>query len=104
MIIEHRTYKIKPGKLNALMDLYEKVGMDVHKKILGNQIGYFYTEIGPLNEIVHLYGYKSLDDRARRRKELSENETWQKYISQSIDFIENQESKILLPAKFSAIQ
>jgi hypothetical protein len=104
MIIEHRTYKIKPGKLNALMDLYEKVGMDVHKKILGNQIGYFYTEIGPLNEIVHLYGYKSLDDRARRRKELSENETWQKYISQAIDFIENQESKILLPAKFSAIQ
>ena len=104
MIIEHRTYKIKPGKINALMDLYEKVGMDVHKKILGNQIGYFYTEIGPLNEIVHLYGYKSLDDRARRRKELSENETWQKYISQAIDFIENQESKILLPAKFSAIQ
>ena len=104
MIIEHRTYKIKPGKLNALMDLYEKVGMDVHKKILGNQIGYFYTEIGPLNEIVHLYGYKSLDDRARRRKELSENETWQKYISQAIHFIENQESKILLPAKFSAIQ
>ena len=104
MIIEHRTYKIKPGKLNALMDLYEKVGMDVHKKILGNQIGYFYTEIGPLNEIVHLYGYESLDDRARRRKELSENKTCKKFISQAIDFIENQESKILLPAKFSAIK
>tara|TARA_B110000014_G_C19536389_1_gene287549 strand:+ start:57 stop:371 length:315 start_codon:yes stop_codon:yes gene_type:complete len=104
MIIEHRTYKIKPGKLNTLMELYEKLGMDVHKKILGNQIGYFYTEIGPLNEIVHLYGYESLDDRARRRKELSENETWQKFISQAIDFIENQESKILLPAKFSAIK
>jgi hypothetical protein len=71
MIIEHRTYKIKPGKLN---------------------------------EIIHLYGYESLDDRARRRKELSENETWQKFISQAIDFIENQESKILLPAKFSAIK
>ena len=26
MIIEHRTYKIKPGKLNELMDLYEKEG------------------------------------------------------------------------------
>ena len=90
-------------KLNVLIDLYEKVGMDVHKKILGNQIGYFYTEISPLNEIVHLYGYESLDDRARR-KELSENKTWQKFISQAIDFIENQVSKILLPAKFSAIQ
>ena len=78
MIIEHRTYKIKPGKLNALMELYEKEGMEVHKKILGNQIGYFYTEIGPLNEIVHLYGYESLDDRAKRRKELAENKIWQK--------------------------
>ena len=58
----------------------------------------------PLNEIVHIYGYESLDDRARRRKELSENKTWKKFISQAIDFIENQESKILLPAKFSAIQ
>ena len=28
----------------------------------------FYTEIGPLNEIVHIYGYDSLDDRAIRRK------------------------------------
>ena len=87
MIIEHRTYKIKPGKLNELMDLYEKEGMEVHKKILGNQIGYFYTEIGPLNEIVHLYGYESLDDRAQRRKKLAENEIWQKYLFLSYSYL-----------------
>jgi hypothetical protein len=104
MIIEHRTYKIKPGKLHILMDLYEKEGMAVHKKILGNQIGYFYTEIGPLNEIIHIYGYDSLDDRAKRRNELSQNEMWKKYISKAIDLIEYQESKILIPAKFSDIK
>ena len=104
MIIEHRTYKIKPVKLNQLMDLYEKEGMKIHKKILGNQIGYFYTEIGPLNEIVHLYGYESLDDRAKRRKELAENEIWQKYIAKAIDLFESQESKILIPANFSDIK
>ena len=104
MIIEHRTYKIKPGKLNELMDLYEKEGMEVHKKILGNQIGYFYTEIGPLNEIVNLYGYESLDDRAKRRKLLAENEIWQKYISKAIHLFESQESKILIPANFSDIK
>ena len=97
-------YKIKPGKLNALMELYEKEGMEVHKKILGNQIGYFYTEIGPLNEVVHLYGYESLDDRAKRRKELAENEIWQKYIAKAIDLFESQESKILIPANFSNIK
>ena len=78
MIIEHRTYNIKPGALQELMDLYEKEGMDVHRSILGNQLGYFYTEIGPLNQIVHLYGYKSLDDRAERRARLAKNETWKK--------------------------
>lgn len=104
MIIEHRTYKISPGKVNTLMELYEKEGMEVHRKILGNQIGYFYTEIGPLNEVVHLYGYESLNDRAKRRKELSENKTWQKFIAQAINYIEYQESKILVPAKFSKIK
>ena len=104
MIIEHRTYKIKPGKLNTLMELYEKEGMEVHKKILGNQSGYLYTEIGPLNEIVHRYDYESLDDRAKRRKELAENKIWQKYFAKAIDLFESQESKILIPANFSNIK
>jgi len=30
--------------------------------------------------------------------------TWNKFISQAINFIEHQESKILLPASFSKIQ
>ena len=104
MIVEHRTYKIKPGKVNELMDLYEKEGMEVHNRILGNQLGFFYTEIGPLNEIVHIYGYDSLDDRAKRRKELAENDTWKNYISKAIGYVEHQESKILIPASFSKIK
>ena len=43
-------------------------------------------------------------DWGKRRKELSENKTWNKFISQAINFIEHQESKILLPASFSKIQ
>jgi len=104
MIIEHRTYRIKPGKVNLLLDLYEKEGMKVHREILGNQIGFFYTEIGPLNEVVHLYGYKSLDDRTIRRKKLSENSNWQKYIKKAMEYIEHQESKVLIPANFSKIK
>jgi len=104
MIIEHRTYRIKPGKVNILLDLYEKEGMKVHREILGNQIGFFYTEIGPLNEVVHLYGYKSLDDRAIRRKKLSESSTWQNYIKKAMEYIEHQESKVLIPANFSKIK
>ena len=104
MVIEHRTYNVKPGAVQELMDLYEKEGMEVHRNILGNQIGYFYTEIGPLNQIVHLYGYKSLDDRAERRARLAKDATWKKFITKGINYIIDQESKILIPAQFSAIK
>ncbi len=104
MVIEHRTYNVKPGAVQDLMDLYEKEGMEVHRNILGNQIGYFYTEIGPLNQIVHLYGYKSLDDRAERRARLANDVTWKKFITKGINYIIDQESKILIPAQFSAIK
>ena len=55
-------------------------------------------------EIVHIYGYDSLDDRAKRRKELAENDTWKNYISKAIGYVEHQESKILIPASFSKIK
>ena len=35
--------------------------------ILGRLIGYFQTEIGDLNHVVHLWAYDSLEDRAARR-------------------------------------
>ena len=93
MIVEHRTYKIKPGKVNELMDLSEKEGMEVHKRILGNQLGFFYTEIGPLNEIVHIYGYDSLDDRAKRRKEFQFVSAWE-YAGNPEDAVLHKENLI----------
>ena len=108
MLLSNTDEEVSDSSTNSVLIVnevkFEKEGMEVHKKILGNQIGYFYTEIGPLNEIVHLYGYDSLDDRAKRRKELAENKIWQKYIAKAIDLFESQESKILIPANFSNIK
>ena len=67
MIIEMRTYSIKPGELHNFINIYDKEIRQIHKKILGNQIGFFYTEIGNVNEVVHLYGYDSYEDRQSRR-------------------------------------
>ena len=63
MIIEMRTYTIKPGELQNFITIYDKEIRGIHTKILGNQIGFFYTEFGNVNEVVHLYGYDSFEDR-----------------------------------------
>ena len=37
-----------------------RVPRELQQRILGNLIGYFTTEIGMLNQSVHLWGYTSL--------------------------------------------
>ena len=67
MIVDHRTYELQPGRLRDFLALYEKEGLPVQKKHLGNLIGFFTTEVGNVNEIVHIWGYEDLADRTKRR-------------------------------------
>ena len=104
MIVEQRTYTLHPGKLQEMLEIYQAEGMETHRRILGNQLGYFYTEIGPLNQVVHMYGYESLDDRARRRAELTADPKWQAYLKKGVSYFQDMETKILLPTSFSPIR
>ena len=65
MIYEIRTYDIKPGSLpeveKRFAEAYE------HRKKHSLLAAFFHTEIGPLNQIIHIWPYKDLEERARIR-------------------------------------
>lgn len=103
MIVEQRTYLYRPGTIPQFLKLYEARGLAVQTRILGHMIGYFVTEIGPLNQTVHLWGYASLDDRAARRARLMADPDWQAFLAEATPLIVSQESRILTPAPFSPI-
>ncbi len=65
MIIDHCTYAARPGA--RLPRLYERQGLPVQMKYLGHLVGYFTTEVGNVNEIVHIWAYQDLADRTKRR-------------------------------------
>jgi len=65
MIIEHRTYTFHPGKIPEFLSYYLPEALALQRRILGNLLGYFSVEVGPLNQFVHLWGYESFEDRAR---------------------------------------
>ena len=67
MIVDHRTYTLRPGSLPEYLAKYEEMGLKVQIKHLGRLAGYFFTEIGPLNQIVHIWAYESLAERDERR-------------------------------------
>lgn len=104
MIIEERIYTLYPGKVPAYLALYQSEGMALQTKILGNLIGYFSTDVGPLNQVVHLWGYADFDDRTTRRAQLAATAEWQTFLPKLLAFVVTMENRILLPAAFSPIR
>lgn len=102
MIVEQRTYDFQPGTLPEFFRLYEETGArEMQQRILGHLMGYYVSEIGQLNQTVHLWRYVSLDDRAERRAALMAEGEWRNFLAQVTPMIQRQESKILLPTAFS---
>jgi len=104
MIVEQRTYTLHVGKVPEYLRLYESEGMAIQTRILGRLVGYFTTDIGPLNQIIHMWGYDSLEDRARRRAQMQADPGWKAYVAKIQPLIHTQETKILIPTSFSPIR
>ena len=104
MIVEMRTYALHIGKLNAFLEIYERLGLPIQKRVLGNLIGFFQSEIGPLNQVVHLWGYESFADREVRRAALAKVPEWQPYLVRLAPIVASMESRILTPVRFSPLQ
>lgn len=49
MIVEQRVYLVKIGKIPEFLTAVETLGLPVMRETLGGLIGYFVTEVGPLN-------------------------------------------------------
>ena len=77
MIYELRTYTMKPGMAPKAAAHSGEVGRDVRGDDYGKLEGYWMTEVGPLNQVMHLWSYSDLIERAGLRSELATNESWQ---------------------------
>ena len=101
MIIEERIYTLHPGKVPVYMKYYQDEGLAIQQAILGNLIGWHYTDVGPQNQIIHMWGYDSYADRDCRRGKLAESPEWKAFLPKIIPLIIRQENKSLIPAPWS---
>lgn len=76
MIYEKRTYTLNPLKMADWLALYKSDAYAVQTEHLGKLIGFFFTEIGVVNQVVHIWAYESLDDRTVRRARMAQDERW----------------------------
>jgi NIPSNAP len=104
MIVEQRIYTLRPGKVAEMVRLYREEGLAMQLQYLGKFIGYFTTETGNLNQVVFMWGYDSLDDRAARRERMAQDPAWQRYVEKVVGIVVNQENVLLRPTEFSPIR
>ena len=112
MIYEKRTYTINPLKMADWLALYKSDAYAVQTEHLGKLIGFFFTEIGVVNQVVHIWAYESLDDRLVRRARMAQDERWLtiNYAhriaarARELAAVERLESVLLRPTDFSPLQ
>ncbi|QRR33641.1 NIPSNAP family protein [Hydrogenophaga sp. YM1] len=106
MLIEERCYVLHAEYTPAMyLDLYRQTGaLDLQMKTLGNLLGYFVTEVGELNALVHLWGYDSFEERARRRALLAAEPVWQDYLVKIRPMLQSMNNRLLTPTGFSPIR
>ena len=96
MIYEVRTYDLKPGAVEQAEEAFAE-GMP-HREKYSPIAAFWHTEIGPLNQIIHVWGYENLDERNRIRTAAAKDPNWPPKITPGA--ILNMNSEIWTPAPF----
>lgn len=98
MVYEIRTYGLAAG---SLAEVEKRFGEAYeHRKKYSELAAFWHTEIGPLNEIVHVWPYRDLGERARVRAKVAKEPNWPPKIA---EFIRSMHSEILVPFPFSPL-
>ena len=93
--VELREYDLVVGGIGKFLAAYREHGYQIQRLHLGEPVGWYTTEIGELNQVVHLWRYPSFQDRAERRTRLFEDPGWLGYVSMTTPLIIAQRSRIM---------
>jgi hypothetical protein len=95
MYVEERTYQLTPGSAAEYLKNYQEHGMATQLKHLPHMLGYYFTEVGELNCVVHMWVYESLDQREKCRAAMSADPAWQAYLPKNRPFMISQTTRVM---------
>jgi hypothetical protein len=95
VIYEIRTYQIAVGSLPEVEKRFGEAYE--HRKKYSPLTAFLHTEIGPLNEIVHIWAYHDVAERARIRGEAGKDPNWPPKIG---EFVRAMRAEIVTPFAF----
>jgi NIPSNAP len=96
MIYEFRTYTLHP---RTIPEFLKRFGDALEPRLkLSKLAAFWYTEIGPLNQVVHVWPYENALERSKIRAEAAKLGTWPPKVQ---EFLVDTKSELFVPLPYS---
>ncbi|XP_050174266.1 protein NipSnap homolog 1 [Myiozetetes cayanensis] len=101
-IYELRTYKLKPGTMIEWGNNWARAIK--YRQENQEAVGGFFSQIGELYVVHHLWAYKDLQSREETRNAAWRKRGWDENVYYTVPLIRTMESRIMIPLKISPLQ
>ena len=101
MIYNMRIYDLKPGCVPQYMDAVREVALKIRQENGVKLAGWYYTDIGKLNRVVHIWAYDDLAHFDKARTAVTSDPRWARdFVSRVQGLIVRQQDMIMKGADF----
>jgi hypothetical protein len=102
-VVDHRIYTIVPRGMGEFLEVFERLALPLLRQHLGEPLAFYTSSIGPLNQVVHLWGYDDLSDFERRSQARDSDPDFTTYLQASRHLVVAQETRIIRPVRWAGL-
>jgi len=102
MIYDFRVYTVKPGSVPDYMAAVKELGLPIRLRYGIKLAGWYYSEIGELNQIVHIWAYRDHAHLAEAKAQVYADPDWSgKYVPLVQGHLVAQKTYLMLSPDFA---
>lgn len=101
MIYDMRIYDLQPGAVNTYMDAVREVALPIREDHGVKLAGWYSTDIGPLNRVVHIWAYEDYAHFSEARQAVRNDPRWKNdYLPRTKGLVVRQQDMIMNGSDF----
>lgn len=102
-VVDLRTYTIQLRKMAQFLEIFDRLAMPVQLRYLGRPLGIFTSAVGPLNQVVHLWGFDDMGQFEKAHADRDRDPEWPAYLAASGPLITAQETRLIRRAAMPSL-